>query len=389
MSIIVSIFVLGFIILIHEFGHFLVAKAFKVPVREFSLGMGPRLISKVIGNTRYSLKALPLGGSCAMIGEDIAGSGDFSQYEDVEELSDGRLSFDGVVFSKEEIEKNNFSVLKPWKKFLICLAGPGSNFLLALIFAFVIVSRVGFDIPIIASVTEGSPASMASPIVLEKGDIIKGLEIPDEKERIYSYRDLSLFMMLNNDDIIKYNYPLVVTVERGSKKEGIRTIIYPKYDDTYKKAMIGIGFENVYKKPNSFIETCKFAFNEFYFYINTTVKSLKMLIRGKVGADQISGPVGTVAVMGDMINEAKEVNLESTIMTIVMLIVLISSNLGVMNLLPIPALDGGRIVFAAIEMIIGRPIDKKIENTANAITMILLLLFMAWIFGLDIIKLMK
>lgn len=385
MSIVIAIIVLGFIIFIHELGHFLVAKFFRVPVREFSLGMGPRIASKVIGNTRYSFKALPLGGSCAMIGEDAAGSGDFSVYDDVKTLSDGRLDFDGVVYTKDEIEKNNFSVLKPWKKFLICLAGPMANFILAFILAFYIVSSIGFDIPCISSVTDGSPASQASPYALLKGDIIKGLEIPGEKEKIYSYRDLSLFMTLNNDDIVAYKYPLVVTIDR--EKESLRTALYPKYDEEYKRAMIGIGFENVYKKPSTVLETCKYAFMEFYFYINTTVKSLKMLFRGKIGAEEISGPVGTVAVMGDMITEAKSVNIESTLLTIAMLIVLISSNLGVMNLLPIPALDGGRIVFAAIEMIIGRPIDKKFEATANAITMILLLLFMGWVFGMDIYKL--
>lgn len=386
MSIIIAIIVLGLIIFVHEFGHFIVAKFFKVPVREFSLGMGPRLLSKVIGNTRYSLKALPLGGSCAMIGEDAAGSGDFSSYEDVKTLPDGRLDFDGVIFTKKEIEENNFSKISPWKKFFICLAGPFSNFILAFILAFYIVLKVGFDIPCISSVNVDSPAENAKPYALMAGDIIKNLEIPGEKENIYSYRDLSLFMTLNNDDIVKYNYPLVVTYDRNGKS--IRTALYPKYNEEYKKAMIGIGFENVYKKPKSFIETCKYAASEFYFYINTTVKSLRMLFRGKISTREISGPVGTVAVMGDMINEAKAINIESIFLTIATLIVLISANLGVMNLLPIPALDGGRIVFAAIEMIIGHPIDKKFEATANAITMILLLIFMGWVFGMDIYKLL-
>ena len=93
MSIVLALLVLGLIIIVHEFGHFFVAKLFKVPVREFSIGMGPRIFSKVINNTRYSLKALPIGGSCAMIGEDAAGSGDFTQVEGVEVGEDGLYDF--------------------------------------------------------------------------------------------------------------------------------------------------------------------------------------------------------------------------------------------------------------------------------------------------------
>lgn len=379
--------VLGLIISVHEFGHFIMAKLFKVPVREFSIGMGPRIVSKVINNTRYSLKALPFGGSCAMIGEDAAGSGDLTEYDDVKIDENGLYDFEGVKFSKEDLDKNNFQAISPVKKFLICLAGPFMNFLLAFILAFVLVSKVGFDVPIVSSVSEGSAAANASPIVLEKGDEIVGMEIPDEKELIICYRDLAVFMQLNNDDILNNKYPLAITFKRDSKR--YRTVVYPTYDDTYKKAMIGISFADMYQMPKNLLETIKFAGKEFYFYIKTTIMSLRMLIRGKLGANEISGPVGTVAVMGSAINEASSVSFASMIYTLITLIVLISANLGVMNLLPIPALDGGRIVFAAIEMITGKPLNKEVEGFANTVTMFLLLMFMIWIFGMDIYKLLS
>ena len=363
------------------------AKLFKVPVREFSIGMGPRIVSKVINNTRYSLKALPFGGSCAMIGEDAAGSGDLTEYDDVKIDDNGLYDFEGVKFSKEDLDKNNFQAISPVKKFLICLAGPFMNFLLAFILAFVLVSKVGFDVPIISSVAEGSAAANASPILLEKGDEIVGMEIPDEKELIICYRDLAVFMQLNNDDILDNKYPLAITFKREGKK--YRTVVYPTYDETYKKAMIGVSFADMYQMPKNLLETIKFAGKEFYFYIKTTIMSLRMLIRGKLGANEISGPVGTVAVMGSAINEASSVSLESMIYTLITLIVLISANLGVMNLLPIPALDGGRIVFAAIEMITGKPLNKEVEGFANTVTMFLLLMFMIWIFGMDIYKLLS
>ena len=386
MSIIIAILVLGLIITIHELGHFIVAKIFKVPVREFSIGMGPRIYSKIIKNTRVSIKALPIGGSCALIGEDDAGSGDFTHVDGVEIDEDGLYDFEGVKFTKEEIEKNNFSAIAPYKKFLICLAGPFSNFLLAFLLSFVLVTSVGYDVPIISSVAENSAASVAKPNALMKGDEIINLSIPGESESIISYRDLALFMQLNNDDIVKNNYPLVVTYKRDNNI--FNSVVYPKLDVEQNRAIIGIGFDDLYKKPNGIIETSSFPMKEFYFYIKTTVMSLRMFIRGKLGAKDVSGPVGTVAVMGNVISEAQKFSFISAILTVITMTVLISANLGVMNLLPIPALDGGRIVFAAIEMITGKPINKDVEAFANAITMVLLLIFMMWIFGMDIYKLM-
>lgn len=384
MSIIISILVLGLIITVHEFGHFIMAKIFKVPVREFSIGMGPRLFSKVIKNTRYSLKAFPIGGSCAMIGEDSAGSGDFSEAEDVKIDENGNYDFDGVKFTKEDIEENNYSVIAPIKKFLICLAGPLMNFVLAIIFSLVIVANVGYDVPKISEVVENGAAKMGEPYSLMSGDEIVGLEIPGEKESVICYRDLILFMQLNNDDIIQNNYPLIISFKRDSEIK--KTLIYPKFDDEQKRAMIGISFADIQQKPKNIFEICDYAFKEFYFYIKTTIMSLRMIIRGKLGANDISGPVGTVAVMGSAISEAHSVSLFSMLMTLMTMIVLISANLGVMNLLPIPALDGGRIVFATIEMIIRRPINKNLEVIANTITMVILLIFMIWIFGLDLYK---
>ena len=386
MGVIIAIFALGFIIFVHEFGHFMMAKFFKVPVREFSIGMGPRILSKVINNTRYSLKVFPFGGSCAMIGEDSAGSGDFTEADDVKIDENGLMGFDGVKFTKEEIDKYNFSAISPMKKFFICLSGPFMNFLLAFLLSIFLVSQAGFDVPIISNISEGSAASLASPVSLKAGDEIIELEVPGEKEKVIAYRDVALFMQLNNDLFVEKNYPLAITIKRDN--ETYKTVVYPKSDEESKRALIGISFGLNENKPIGIVNTIKLAFKELYFYVKTTVMSLRLLIRGKLSAKDVSGPVGTVAVMGDAIDTAKGGGLISILYTIASLIVLISANLGVMNLLPIPALDGGRIVFAAIEMIIGRPIDKNIEGFANAVTMILLLIFMIWIFGMDIYKLM-
>ena len=387
MGIVIAILALGFIIFIHEFGHFMMAKLFKVPVREFSIGMGPRIWTKIWHNTRYSFKAFPFGGSCAMIGEDSAGSGDFTEAEDVKIDENGLYDFDGVKYTKEDIDKYNFSVISPVKKFFICIAGPGMNFLLAFVVAIFLVKIVGFDVPVINEISVGSAAEMATPIKLKSGDEIIGLETPEDKENVIAYRDILIFMQLNNDDFIEKKYPIVIYFKRDEIE--YKTLVYPRYDEKEKRALIGISFKNIVNKPSNVIDTFKMAGKELYFYVKTTVMSLKLLIRGKLKTRDISGPVGTVAVMGDAISEASSGGILSVFYTIATLIVLISSNLGVMNLLPIPALDGGRIVFAAIEMIIGRPIDKNVEGFANTVTMVLLLIFMTWIFGMDIYKLLS
>ena len=363
------------------------AKIFKVPVREFSVGMGPRIVSKVIKNTRYSLKVLPIGGSCALIGEDVAGSGDMMAYDGVKIDDNGLYDFEGVKFTKEEVDKNNYQAISPVKKFFICVAGPFMNFLVAFSLAFILVSYVGYDLPIISSVSEGSAAMEARPSALMAGDKIIELEIPGQKEKIICYRDLALFMQLNNDDIITKNYPLIVTYERDDRIN--RTVLHPTYNEEYKKAIIGVTFDNAQRIPSAFVDKLKFASSEFYFYIKTTIMSLKLLIRGKLSAKDVSGPVGTVAVMGSAISEASSVGIGYAALTLISLIVLISANLGVMNLLPIPALDGGRIIFAAVEMITGKPINKELEAFVNSFTMVLLLIFMMWIFGQDLYKILS
>ena len=387
MGILIAIIALGLIIFIHELGHFMLAKLFKVPVREFSIGMGPRIWTTIWHNTRYSLKAFPLGGSCAMIGEDSAGSGDFTEVEDVQIDENGLYDFDGVKYSKDDIDKYNFSAISPVKKFIICVSGPFSNFLLAFLLSIFLVQQVGFDVPVINEVAKGSAAELATPTPLMSGDRIVSLATPDDKESVIAYRDVLIFMQLNNDDFVAKKYPLVVTIEREKKE--YKTLLYPKYDEESSKALIGITFKSETSKPSNIIETFKMAGKEVYFYIKTTVMSLRLLVRGKLKTRDISGPVGTVAVMGDAIESASSGGVIDVIYTLFSLIVLISANLGVMNLLPIPALDGGRIVFAAIEMISGRPIDKNIEGFANTVTMVLLLIFMVWIFGMDIYKLLS
>lgn len=386
MSIIIAIIVLSVIILVHELGHFLVAKFFKVPVKEFSLGMGKRLVSKVIGNTRYSIKALPLGGSCAMIGEDPAGGGDIIEEEGVIDKEKGTINYDGVVYDIDYIKKNNFENIHPIKKLLICFAGPFFNFLLAFFLASILVSMIGIDKPIIKEVQNFTAAQEASPYSLLPNDKILSMQVPGESaKKINLQRDISLYMYIHNDDIIKNNIPILLNIERNG--EVLETALIPKFDENYNKAMIGISLQG-YVRCENLLDILDYGFKEFYFYIDSTIISLKLLFTGKVPMTDISGPVGTVAVMSSNIDAAKDIGLFSAIAVILSLTILISANLGIMNLLPIPALDGGRIVITLVEILIGKKLNKKVEAFIYVGSMILLLGFMAYIFAIDIFKLL-
>lgn len=381
MGFVISILILGFIIFIHEFGHFIFAKIFNVPVREFSIGMGKRIFSVVKNNTRYSIKLLPLGGSCAMIGEDISGSGDFSDIGGKIDDKNGTIDFDGVVYKLDYIKENNFSTISPIKKVMICFAGPMFNFILAFICAFIVLIVAGTNLPVIDTVVENSSASMASPIALQKGDVIKEMIVTNDKETIYFDKDVVIFMNIHANDF-KENPNLGITFERDGKT--YNTVVTFNLAENLDRAVMGITL-GVNLRPNNIKDLLYYTLNEGLFYIRLTLKSLKYLFNGKASANDISGPVGTVAVMGSAINSAGG-NIIASILTILTLINLISSNLGIMNLLPIPALDGGRIIESAIEMIIGRPLDEKIISFVNALTMVLLLLLMAYVFGMDLFK---
>ena len=169
MGIIVALLGLSFLIFFHELGHFVAAKLCHVGVLEFSIGMGPRLISRVKNNTRYSLKLLPLVGSCAMLGEDSAGSGDFStaygeELPGQEDTSDPWIDYDGVRFRKSEISRYSFQQKPALQRFLICIAGVMNNFILAAVFASVIVFFCGFDPLYITDTVENVPAAEANEI---------------------------------------------------------------------------------------------------------------------------------------------------------------------------------------------------------------------------------
>ena len=366
LSLIISIIALGFIIFFHELGHFLLAKACGVGVVEFSLGMGPRLLTLVRGNTRYSLKALPFGGSCMMVGEDPEMTG-----EEEGETSSGHIELDGRVYGKE----SSFLEKPAWKRFLIIAAGPVFNFILAFLLSLVITQQAGVDRPVILSVEEGMPAAQTE---IRPGDTVLALN----GENITVYRDIQMFLLMHQQEIAD-GMPVSITYAHEDGNRRTETIL-PAYAEDTGSYRMGLVFSGSYQPVTGAGELLRYSAYNVEFCIRSTVSSLELLFTGRVHKDDVMGPVRMVAVMDDTVETASQYGLWSMAMSLMNLALLISASLGAMNLLPIPALDGGQLLFILIEMICRRPLPREWIGRINMAGMLFLLGLMFLILFNDI-----
>lgn len=345
MSVIVAILVFGMIILIHEFGHFIVAKKCGIGVLEFSIGMGPRLVSFEKGETRYSIKVLPFGGSCMMMGED-------------ENDSDPR------AFNNKPV----------WARIAVIAAGPVFNFILAFFLALVIIRAAGHDSPRLVGVIDGLPAKEQG---MQAGDLITRLG----RERIVVYRDITMYMMLHPSDPVDVEYER--TMEDGTVRKMTARLV-PRYAQEYGTYMLGIQGSAYREEVTGIFDTVKYAAYEVVYWIKTAVRSIMMMFQGQVGADDIAGPVRMVSIIDETVEENRQYGMEMVVLNLINLCVLLSANLGVMNLLPIPALDGGRLAFLLVEAVRGKPIDKEKEGMVHMAGMVLLMCLMVFVLFNDI-----
>ena len=429
MNIVIAILILGVIVFIHELGHFLLAKKNGITVTEFSLGMGPRLASFSKNGTRYSIKILPIGGSCMMLGED----------EDIE---------DEGAFHKKGVGAR-FSVL---------FAGAFFNFVLAFVLAVVVISAVGVDYPDVINADEGSAVYEAG---IRDGDRIKSID----GKRIHFGREIELNFFFNPVT----GEPMDISYERDNKT--YKTTVYPKPAPSFYKlgiqyssetaeaellalemrfpfyeAGIEVGdvvtkingtpiatgqdlseyfktnpltkdaldityrhdgeektvsiepklvensydlgrFYNVYRDKVSPIEAIKNSFFEVKYNISYTIQSIKYLVSGKAGIKEVSGPVGIVSAVGNIVDQTESEGTGMVLINLANFATLLSANLGVMNLLPFPALDGGRLVFLILEAIRKKPVPKEKEAIVHFIGFALLMILMVVVLFNDIQKL--
>lgn len=341
-SIIVAIILFSIIVLFHELGHFLLAKANGIKVNEFCLGLGPTIIGKKFGDTVYSIKLLPFGGACMMEGED----------ED----------------SNNDNAFNNKSV---WARISVVFAGPLFNFIMAFVFAVIIIMAVGYDKPMVSDVIDGYAAQEAG---IKAGDeIVKINNYP-----INFYKEISVYSFFHSGETVD------ITVKRdGEKKTFTLTPKYSKEAGTYL-----YGFTNTEGRVKvNFFSACVHGVHEVKYWIYYTLQSLKFLVTGGASVNDLQGPVGIVKNIGDAYQTSvSEDGYFYGFLNVLQWGILLSANLGVMNLLPLPALDGGRLVFLIIEAIRRKKIDPNKEGMVHAIGIILLLGLMVLVMGNDIRK---
>jgi len=342
LNIIVAILVFSILILFHELGHFSLAKLNGIRVNEFSLGLGPTLIGFTKGETKYSLKLLPFGGACMMEGED--------------ENSD-----DDRAFNKKSV----------WARISVVAAGPIFNFILAFIFSAVVLGAAGVDKPVLADVIEGYAAEDAG---LASGDVL--VEIGGKK--IHFYREVSVYATFHVGE------PVEIVYERDGQE--YTTTLVPKYDEELGRYLYGFIASGAREKVG-FVETIGYALCELGYYIDTTIQSLKLMFSGGVTVNDLSGPVGIVQNMGEVYEESVENDgYFYAMLNMMSWAIMLSANLGVMNLLPIPALDGGRLVFLVIEAIRGKALPPEKEGMIHMVGIVLLLLLMFVVMFNDIRK---
>lgn len=364
MSILVSILIFGMIVFIHELGHFLFARRAGILVEEFAIGMGPQIVGKKSGDTNYSIRAIPFGGYCKMLGEDG------TAYEDKDDQGIEGDSNEDVT--SKGVDQRAFSEKTVGQRFAVIFGGPLFNFILAFVFALIYLSIVGGTSRTIAEVPEEYPAYEAG---IRSGDVLVGYN----GKGIISASELRLYINNERPEVAE------ITVKRDvdGKTERLTYNIEPAETEN-GLLIIGINFK-VENMSNPLL-LIKSAVVEIVYWIRIVIYSLGMLMTGGVSGDDIAGPVGLVGAISTGYNESVQYGFKTLMATLSFYIILLSSNLGVMNLLPIPALDGGRLVFLAIEAVRGKPIDPDKEGRVHFIGYVLLMGLMVLVLFNDISK---
>lgn len=341
--ILIAIVFFGLLIFFHELGHFTFAKIFKVQVNEFAMGMGPAIFKFKKGETKYALRLLPIGGFVSMEGED------------------------------EESENERAFCRKPaWQRFIIIAAGGTVNLIMGVILvALMLTQSELIGLPEIHSFEENSVSSQ----YLMAGDEIKEIN----GKRVYSEYDLSFLMSRDDDGIMDF------VVERNGEKVELNGIEFQTVKNENGGVTIIYDFIIRGVEPG-FLSVTQNAVLESISIARIVWISLLDLVTGQYGLNDLSGPIGTVTYIADAAQVATQ---ETDYTYLLTLMAMIAINIGLLNLLPLPALDGGRLFFLAIEFIFRKPVPQKYEGWVHAIGMILLLILMAVISFSDIMRLIR
>ncbi len=326
---IIALLVFGFLIFIHEFGHYIFARIFGVAIKEFSIGMGPKLLwydSKKTGIT-YKVCAFPIGGYVAMEGED-----------------------------SESQNPNSFDKKPAWQRFIVTAAGAFVNLLFGFLAMIILASMInigGTTVRVFADKELNNLEVSSADAGLMVGDEI--IKVGDKRVSVYD--ELSYEIMRGGYE------PLTLTVIRNGKEEVIENVVFPTLTDSGQT--FGVPDFGVYKKDKNPLTVLGYSFEKSVLTVRMCWESIYDLLTGRYTLGAVSGPVGISSAIGSAASDG--------IASLLNIVVLISINLGVMNLLPIPALDGGRLITVLFEMITRKKIPAKVEGIVNGVGLILLL----------------
>ncbi len=284
--------------------------------------------------------------------------------------------------SGEDADPRSFHNKSVLARISVIAAGPVFNFILAFVFALIIVAQVGHDTPVLHDVTDGSPAQEAG---LRPGDRITHIN----NRKIEGYRDVSLYMFAHPGETVtvRYERPFDGIWQEGAAAEKRSIQITPEFNEEYQSYMLGVVFPG-YEKTEGIGELLRYSLYEIKYCVVSTFDSIGMLFRNQMKVnDAVAGPVQIVSIVGETVEQGREAGLQALVLILCNWGLLLSSSLGIMNLLPIPALDGGRLLFLLIELVRGEPIDPEKEGRVHMIGMMILMALMVMILFNDIRKL--
>ena len=376
-TLLAAVFVFSAVIAIHEFGHFAVAKLCGVQVNEFSIGMGPVLLKKMHHGTQYSLRALPVGGFVALEGEESPESqqAEGEERSDLEERplsqhSGADSSPNGGALNGEEVSQPTGKPLNEapvWQRALIMAAGACMNFLLGFVVMAILLAAQNEPITsrVIYAVEDGALCGQTG---LEAGDKVLAVN----GRRCFVANDM-LYELMRTED-----YSASFTVLRDGKKVELPRVQFDTWQDEDGETHMSLGF-TVYGIRKTPVNVIKEAWNSVLYYGRIIFTSLMDLLRGRESINDLSGPVGIVTAIGQAASYGWQDLLE--------LLALITVNVGIFNLLPFPALDGGKVVFLLIEGVTGHAVPEKIQSGLTLAAFALLFALMIFATYNDIVRL--
>ncbi|MCR5208719.1 MAG: RIP metalloprotease RseP [Lachnospiraceae bacterium] len=367
LTIISFLIIFSVVVISHEFGHFLIARLNGIKVNEFSVGMGPALYRKKGKNTEYVIRLLPFGGACifeGMTGMETSGD-DEEDDVDSEDEKDEKTEDKTVTF-----KPGDFNAAPVWGRIATVLAGPVFNLILAYLIGLFIVWFCGADLPVVAKVSEGMPAAEA------------GFQAGDEIISIDGHRTL-LWREIMIRSVLSTGKEMHIVYERNGEK--LETTLIPVWSGTDGRYYIGFAGGSEVIKCNN-LKVFKYSAIEVRYWLDATMQSLKYMITGHAKPDDLAGPVGIANVIDDTIEDTKEYGTFTVILNIVNIALLLTVNLGVMNLLPLPALDGGRLIFLFFEAVSGRRVPPEKEGFVHMVGIVLLMILMVFVLYNDITR---